>query len=1071
MFKSARWRSEKNKIKAVFKLQFQATQVPQSRRNTLTISLVPEDVGKPTVRLGKAAVQDGTCSWENPVYETVKFIRESKTGKINEKIYYFIVSTGSSKAGFLGEVSIDFADYVDATIPSTISLPLRASTSAAILHVSSLSLTLSLIHTHTQRHPHTHKCNDYDLSLTQKKKKFLTRDGNFSTTTSHTAEQNGSVRVSSGSSATLASRLDTIAGQNNTDHQGPTSFLVPLRQNSMPQKGTGNAITTTNHMHRRSNTDWSVDSTSEGSMADSTNTPEDNFTREGLQETSDGCTEKLKSEIVMLMRQAEVTELELQSLRRQIVKESKKGQDLSRQVVSLKEERNALKAECEQLKSLQKCIDDKEVSKRMQCKSEDSWVLLEEIRKELNYEKDLNSNLRLKLQRTQDSYSELVLVVRDLNGMLKQKNKEISHLSSKIETSDSAEQVQEKVSECKMNEDRDQLELEELVKEHADANEVNLLKQKIADLYGEIKFYREDREEVVMQMEQLALNYENSRKENHDSKLEQKETQEQMDMENERSGYLVTIKELESHVETLETEIKKQAQELSDSFNTIKGLETQVRSLEKELEKQAEGFEVDLEAMTHTKIEQEQRAIRAEETLRKTRLNNANTAERLQEEFRRLSVEMASKFDENEKLAMNALTEANELRQQKSILEEMLQKANEELGLVNDQYEVKLQEISNQIGLKEKQMEKMSLELTEKSKQLEYAKKHEEQKHNVFSMEIQMLRTEIERLTEEKNEISEKAEQKEKLRDEIEQMKTSIGDTEMLIQRWNQERDDLERKFSSARKEAEKLQEDLNNMRCLKDEKETMVGVLSAEVKSLRVQYNELKHSLSGEESEKEKLRKQIIQLKGDLQKKEEAIIRVEKKLMENNGSAVSDLTKMTLSNNKSAPLPRDSKQVANLKKKIRLLEEQIKLKEAAIENSTNSLIPKEQFQKEVRYSQDAAVNGGTPEQQQYTGENSLHSKMSTKAGMSIQNGIKSKVEICSEKEQKISTFHINEECNVKELITEVASLKERNKSMEGELNEMQERYSEISLKFAEVEGERQQLVMTVRNLKNGKKN
>ena len=48
--------------------------------------------------------------------------------------------------------------------------------------------------------------------------------------------------------------------------------------------------------------------------------------------------------------------------------------------------------------------------------------------------------------------------------------------------------------------------------------------------------------------------------------------------------------------------------------------------------------------------------------------------------------------------------------------------------------------------------------------------------------------------------------------------------------------------------------------------------------------------------------------------------------------------------------------------------------------------------------------------------------------------------------------------------------LKEKNNAMEIELNEMQERYSEISLKFAEVEGERQQLIMRVRNLKNAKK-
>lgn len=62
-----------------------------------------------------------------------------------------------------------------------------------------------------------------------------------------------------------------------------------------------------------------------------------------------------------------------------------------------------------------------------------------------------------------------------------------------------------------------------------------------------------------------------------------------------------------------------------------------------------------------------------------------------------------------------------------------------------------------------------------------------------------------------------------------------------------------------------------------------------------------------------------------------------------------------------------------------------------------------------------------------------------------------------------------NEDCYI-DLLTEMSSLKERNQTMERELKEMEERYSEISLKFAEVEGERQQLVMTVRNLKNSKR-
>lgn len=59
---------------------------------------------------------------------------------------------------------------------------------------------------------------------------------------------------------------------------------------------------------------------------------------------------------------------------------------------------------------------------------------------------------------------------------------------------------------------------------------------------------------------------------------------------------------------------------------------------------------------------------------------------------------------------------------------------------------------------------------------------------------------------------------------------------------------------------------------------------------------------------------------------------------------------------------------------------------------------------------------------------------------------------------------------DIQDLAKEVALLREQNGSMEMELKEMQERYSEISLKFAEVEGERQRLVMTVRYLKSAKK-
>lgn len=68
-------------------------QLEQVGGDALMISLVPADFGKPTVRSEKAAIRDGSCYWENPVHETVKLFQDPKSGKIQEKMYYFVIST------------------------------------------------------------------------------------------------------------------------------------------------------------------------------------------------------------------------------------------------------------------------------------------------------------------------------------------------------------------------------------------------------------------------------------------------------------------------------------------------------------------------------------------------------------------------------------------------------------------------------------------------------------------------------------------------------------------------------------------------------------------------------------------------------------------------------------------------------------------------------------------------------------------------------------------------------------------------------------------------------------------
>ncbi|KAH6835759.1 hypothetical protein C2S53_002948 [Perilla frutescens var. hirtella] len=846
-------RSEK-KIKAVFKMQFQATQVPQLKAKSLMISLVPVDVGKPTVRLPKTPILEGTCNWENPVYETVKLIKETKTGRIREKFYYVIVSTGSSKSGFLGEVSIDFADLAEATKPVNLTLPLQTSKSGAVLHVTVQNMKGGSDSRYDED-SETQGEESYDLNLDAEEK-----DSNS-------------------------------FGKRN------------------PKSPESDDLSEAISMHDEHY----------GSFGDAESDYNDGESRNGMKETS------LTNQMKALERKAELSEIEVQSLRKQIMKETRRGQQMSEQIDCLKEERDALKAECEQLKV--SAYEDA-FSSHTPKETENLNASLEKIKQELQREKHLNKKLKLHLQKTEDSNSEFVLAMRDLSKKLEQKNAEISRLSSKIKAFHNGSEGIAASPRLKMDQNEETNVLADLERKLGHGDDVEMLKQKIETLNSEIEALKKEKAELRMQVERFSQDYNSLEAENKDisSELEQSET-EKMELQHRYTECLAAEKKLKLQITSLETENKRQARQYSESLNMIDEIEFQVEGLQKELEKQAQVFEEDLEAVTELKVEQEQRAIRAEDALRKMRLSNANEAERLQEEFEQLSAEMSLKIEDNEKLAQRAFAEANDLHQKNEFLEELLQKAKEEVQIIRDKHERTIRE---------------------------YSEKNDGIARN--------------------NKNSE------------EELKTTIKETE-TIRRWKSEKEDLERHLDSVRKEAEKLMLENVAMKSQIEHKKTKEDNLQLQVKKLRIKNNEAKNHLLELEQEKESLKKEMSKLQGDLRKKQK------------------------------------------------------ELEKAVVQNSINSPA-KEQNPKcsttEVRKNQETMAS----KEIRVSGDIPLQTNGQSNGG-----------------------------CNVSSLLTEVASLKERNKSMEDELKEMHDRYSEISLRFAEVEGERQQLVMAIRNMKNGKKN
>ncbi|KAL0400758.1 UNVERIFIED_CONTAM: hypothetical protein Slati_4105700 [Sesamum latifolium] len=237
---------------------------------------------------------------------------------------------------------------------------------------------------------------------------------------------------------------------------------------------------------------------------------------------------------------------------------------------------------------------------------------------------------------------------------------------------------------------------------------------------------------------------------------------------------------------------------------------------------------------------------------------------------------MSLKIEENEKLAQKAVTEANNLRQKNDVLEELLQKAKDELQMMKDQYERLLQQRPEQ---------------------------------NAGSSEM--------------------GDRKNILRDESEQMKTNIEESEMF-KRWKLEKEDLERQVASVRKEAEKLKHENISMKSQIDQRKTKEENLHLEVKKLRLKNNEVKNHMLELELEKEGLKKEMSKLQGGLRKKEQgrekAVLQdsvastvkekrgLEELSLEKNGQSVGNCDASSLSS-----------EVASLKERNKSMEEELR--------------------------------------------------------------------------------------------------------------------------------------------------
>ncbi|CAM6053249.1 unnamed protein product [Sphagnum tenellum] len=118
MFKSLKKKPEKAKEAIDFKLKFHATRVSLQGWEKLVISVVSLETWKAVAKTARAVVKNGNCQWQDPIVESTQLQLNQTTNEYEEKFYKFVVSSGSSRAGILGEALINLGEFADFNHPA-----------------------------------------------------------------------------------------------------------------------------------------------------------------------------------------------------------------------------------------------------------------------------------------------------------------------------------------------------------------------------------------------------------------------------------------------------------------------------------------------------------------------------------------------------------------------------------------------------------------------------------------------------------------------------------------------------------------------------------------------------------------------------------------------------------------------------------------------------------------------------------------------------------------------------------------------------------------------------------------
>ncbi|CAM5999825.1 unnamed protein product [Sphagnum balticum] len=949
MFKSLKKKPEK--AKEAIDLNSNSMQqgyVPLQGWEKLVISVVSLETRKAVAKTARAVVKNGNCQWQDPIVESTRLQLNQTTNEYEEKFYKLVVSSGSSRAGILGEALINLGEFADFNHPAQRALPLKNCNSGTVLHLDS---EVDLSFGERDQGLEDDGLDDLDNSetgsngqLNKNRLEERSQERNISQST---------LRYSGSSFDSL--EVPSTPGTNSPLVQSPHGSLQGYRGGGGASQEPRSPLSPNKQNHRRTlsssaapivpiRSGWHEDhqsrqaggGRSRGLVLSPSQLQGEDALRAALA-AAQSTIEDLQMEAETAQRHADKLGVDVERLNRKLEVQVLSGKEMGMEMSALVAERDQLKDEVERLLLAKQTSQEQELDAgNARFALEEARRSVKELNEEIMFEKETTKNLNLQLRKMQDANMELVLEIEDLEKALEQQREEngIKKTHESPEASFQASTAEHETQPTKQGIESTQnrksekwaVELEAaeaaLEAELADFEKVRLqmadhiseLEMQLESTTGECELQQQEASVLKNQVVSLV-----SEKEKLQSMLEQ-EVQQHRD---------VLLK--------LESELGAALEELETYKSTQLHLEERVGQLTGEVTVHVEANE-----------ELQKRAIAMEESLQRT-----------MEQVEQLTGDISSHVEAKEGLQKGVVD-----------LEESLQRALEQVELLTGQ-------VSYHLEAKQG-LQKCTVELEES---------------------LQRAIGEVEQLT---GEVSGQMEAKEALQKHIGELEENLEGAVQELEHLRGEVSHYEEANVGLQRHVEELEESLQKA----------VGGL-ATVAALEAQVTQLQSAYDEQgvryNSEFERLTQLM---EAERQKAEEAL----QQMSRENATAAEIL----------------QSEVAHLTKQLSSTQDRLlQLHDAEGVHSTHG---------------------------EQNGPLSSNGKRILSGHLSGSNGeIKPLTNILDKHEAKELGIG-----NVDQLI----ELQKRTKSLEAELRDMQDRYSSMSLRFAEVEAQREELVMVVRNLR-----